>query len=387
MRGCFAVAFVLAPLVVGAIGLTAAERDRQTLARMQPVEAEILGTSVGERRRTRADRRWEVFYSPRAHFAYHVEGERYTSRRYALRTSEYVTRASAERRLAPYSAGATATAYYDPRAPEVAVLNRGVGALPYLGILIGAGMFAAAPLAWTKENRKAPPPPPRREGRYYRLEAPVTQRARLRGGLLSVGLWAAFTAAVAAYFFQGPSGFVPMGVYEILGFLIYGGIGLAGGHQAWTAHQRGKAYDDAVIWLTRDHLVIGADNPVLYEQTMRRSDTVREVRVGATLFEVTATIRADGKRIPERSAAHEVQIVLGENVPVWPGGRLRLEGRIPIAPGLPPARLEDTLVYPRKEWAIEVRLETEEGGVYEALLPVSAEEAATAGGAPHARLR
>jgi len=383
MRGCITVLFFLVPLLAGGIGFLVAHDERRTIARMVPVEAEILATGVRERQSTRTGRQWEVFYTPRPHFAYHVDGERYTSRLYALRSSEYVTRASAEQRLAPYAAGGTATAFYDPENPAVAVLNRGVSALPYLGILFGAGMLAAGPLAWTRANRKAPSPP-RRAGRHYRLESAVPTGAQLHGGLLSLGIWTALTAAVLVYFLQGPSAFVPMGVYEIAGFLLYGGVGLAGGHQAWEGYRRGRTHGEAVIWLKRDHLVIGADNPVLYEQTVHRSDTVRKVTVGAKLFEVTAAKDAAGKWKTHRDVAHEAQVVLGEQIPVLPGERLRLEGRVPIPSGLPPASPAAKQVFPRNEWAIEVRLEGEQGGTYEARYPITAAEATPPHGGPSA---
>ena len=368
MRGCFVLIFIIFPVLVGGAGFVIAHNQQQVLNRMQPVEAEIIGLNIRERRSTRTDHQWELFYEPRVHFTYHVDGQRYTSRKYTQGRPEYILRAYAETLLKPYTEGGVATAYYDPENPSQAVLLRQANTMPFVAILIGAFMLAIAPkLAARGAGRSQTA---KRVGRHFRFEPETCMQRQRQSGLLCMGIWSVLSVGIVAFYFQASVTLPPLNVYESMGAILYLGIGVSGVHQFYQANRKRQNFDDAHIWLMQPYLRIGANNAILYEQKMHQEHIIEQliVRILLNKTDVNEDTAKDRDTIKEETQVAEV--ILTENARIFAGGVLRAQGSVPIAPQMPPTTPKGTRGFPRHQWRLESELRTQDGKHYHAKYPV-----------------
>ncbi len=368
MRGCVWLASLAFPLFFIGLGAALAHQEQRVYARMQPVEATILSLSVDQYR----DRRPGVhtfLYTPIARFEYRVDGRRYTSRQFSFTNPHYIAGDFARSVFDGYSEDDTVTAYYDPENPRTAVLERRINLIPYYTVLIGAGILALWPVAGLLSRKKEPIL--EQSGTYFRLRPHRTLQQRLRRWTVCGSVWAVALVAVLIYMSQSPGILPRLNAYEWFGAVLYAGIGPWAAYKALRAYRGGKWLNDAVVWLTRDHLVIGAENPVMYEQKPRRTVMVRKLVVTAKTH-CTKAIEEGGERSTVTEVLHEDSVTLMENTEARGRTSFRAQGRLPVPAGLPPSSPLKGASYPRYHWTIDTRLELAGGPVYDMTLPVAA---------------
>ena len=375
MRGCVWFVCLAFPLFFVGLGIALAYQEQRVYARMQPVEATILSLSVDQHRDRRADVH-TFLYTPIVRFEYHVDGRRYTSRQFSFTNPHYIAGDFARSVFDGYSEGDTVTAYYDSENPRTAVLERRINLIPYFAVLGGAAGIALLPVTGPPFGKNEPTRI-ERSGKYFRLRPDRTLQQRLRSWTVCGTVWAVALVAVLIYMSQSPGALPRLNAYEWIGTVLYGGLGPWAAYKALRAYRGGKWLNDAVVWLTRDHLVIGAENPVMYEQKPRRTVMVRKLVVTAKTHS-TRVIEEGGDRSTVTETLHEESVTLMENAEVRGRTTFRVQGRLPVPAGLPPSSPLKGASYPRYHWTIETRLELAGGTVYDMSLPVTAH----AGGQP-----
>lgn len=101
-------------------GFVNSYRDQVRAARtFQPVPARVLESKV---QRLSGDNGSDSFF-PYVRYTYEVDGKRYESDTFFFTGWGYNDYVEAKKKVDNYPVGATVTAYYDPDAPEVAVLD------------------------------------------------------------------------------------------------------------------------------------------------------------------------------------------------------------------------------------------------------------------------
>lgn len=122
IRWSFLVFSALVILMLGYItsGFVTSYRDQvRAWQTFQPVPAVVLDSRV---RRISSDEGGDSFF-PYVRYTYRVAGKRYESDRFFFTGWGFNDYSEAQARLEQYPVGATVTAYYDPSAPDVAVLD------------------------------------------------------------------------------------------------------------------------------------------------------------------------------------------------------------------------------------------------------------------------
>lgn len=87
------------------------------------------------------NQRFRVSYFPQVRYRYTVAGQTYEGGRINIGAQVGSSKRDAERILAPYPPGSTVEVFYDPAAPENAVLERGINKTP---VYAGLAMLALA---------------------------------------------------------------------------------------------------------------------------------------------------------------------------------------------------------------------------------------------------
>jgi len=131
-------------------GFHAILRQQQTMS-FKPTTGIMVSSSIGQNSTGRNAAGQpagpeQVAYYPIVVFSYSVDGQRYTGRHYNEADMYGLSQNDVESIVNQYPAGKVCTIYYNPANPADSILQRDLGAAPYIFILVGiliivAGLF------------------------------------------------------------------------------------------------------------------------------------------------------------------------------------------------------------------------------------------------------
>ncbi|MBN1346408.1 MAG: DUF3592 domain-containing protein [Phycisphaerae bacterium] len=352
MLKLFIALFTIIPLTFVGVGTYLVHRQHHKITTCRPVEATVLSTDIKVTQSRNSDGRTSTSYQPIVVYRYEVDGRTYTCDA-VTPLAESASRSWANEIVNKYKKGREVTAYYDPKEPAEAFLEKQYSFFPYMFILFPMLFFAVAAgvgvgmAVWQKKGEALPV-----SGGWFELRPTTRIADRRKAALIVAAVWHLVGVAAWGHYFRVAS--PPYETFGIVVTIIYEAIGLIPVVMFLYYFRLGRIIRDAYVLIDAERASVGGELTVHVEQEIFASLRVEELSVGLVCEKTTKTKSGNKTSVSSHECYEDREVVLRDQ-DTRDGEALTAEHTFRIPADQSPTTAAGDKSYPRYAWRVEVK--------------------------------